>query len=117
MQNKVCIEGIRTYSFHGCMEAEAAVGSLYSTDVTVETDFMEAARADDLTGTVDYGRIALIVRQEMDIRSRLVENVAYRIYTAVHREFPQAGKVTVCVAKLSPPVEGRADRAFVEIGD
>lgn len=69
MQNKVCIEGIRTYSFHGCMEAEAAVGSLYSTDVTVETDFMEAARADNLTGTVDYGRIALIVRQEMDIRA------------------------------------------------
>lgn len=99
------------------MEAEAVVGSLYSTDVTVETDFMEAARADNLTGTVDYGRIALIVRQEMDIRSRLVENVAYRIYTAVHREFPQAGKVTVRVAKLSPPVEGRADRAFVEIGD
>lgn len=117
MKNKVGIYGIRTYSFHGCLEAESRVGSLYSTDVEVETDFLRAARKDELSGTVDYGRIADIVRTEMSTRSRLIENVAWRIYRAVKEEFPTAGKTTVRVSKLAPPVEGQAERATVEISD
>lgn len=117
MENKVGIYGIRTYSFHGCLEAEAHVGSLYSTDVEVETDFLQAARKDELSGTVDYGRIADIVRAEMAVRSHLIENVAWRIYSAVKEEFSRTGKVTVRVSKLAPPVEGQAEKATVKISD
>ena len=101
MENKVGIYGIRTYSFHGCLEAEAHVGSLYSTDVEVETDFLQAARKDELSGTVDYGRIADIVRAEMAVRSHLIENVAWRIYSAVKEEFSRTGQAEKATVKIS----------------
>lgn len=117
MKNKITISGIRAYAFHGCLAAEALTGALYSTDVEVETDFLQAAEKDELAATVDYGRIAEIVRSEMSVRSRLIENVALRIHRAVKREFPGAEKVAVRVSKLAPAVEGAADRATVEIAD
>lgn len=117
MKNRICLTGIRTYAFHGCLETEARVGALYLTDVEVETDFISAARRDDLSGTADYGRIAQIVREEMSVRSRLIENVAWRIHRAVRQAFPAAEKVVVRVSKPSPPVAGEAEKATVEIGD
>lgn len=63
MKNKIRLEGLRTYAFHGCLPSEALTGAMYSTDVEVETDFLQAARTDELcAGTIDYGQIARIVR-------------------------------------------------------
>lgn len=42
MKNKIRLEGLRTYAFHGCLPSEALTGAMYSTDVEVETDFLQA---------------------------------------------------------------------------
>lgn len=115
MKNKIKLIGIRSYAFHGCLDAEARVGALYLTDVEMETDFMHSALADDLCGTIDYGRVADIVNREMAQPSRLIENVALRIHRSVQRDFPSAERVVVRVSKLAPAVSGSAERATVEI--
>lgn len=117
MKNKISLYGIRTYAFHGCLEAEARVGAVYRTDIEMEVDFSQAAREDDLSGTVDYGRVAQIVKDQMAVRSRLIENVAWRIHQAIRRDFPEVKRLLVRVAKPAPPVSASTDRAVVEIED
>jgi hypothetical protein len=39
MKNKINIEGIKLYAFHGCLEEEAKIGANYIVDVNITTDF------------------------------------------------------------------------------
>ena len=52
--NKIIVEGINVFAYHGCLEEEAKVGTNYTIDVIMETDFSEAAEKDDLSKTIDY---------------------------------------------------------------
>jgi dihydroneopterin aldolase len=105
---KHCIEvnNVRLYAFHGCLEEEAKIGSKYSVDVYLETDFSEAAQNDDLSKTVDYVTIHNIVTQEMAIRSKLLEQVAQRIVNQSKTACPTIKKIRVKIAKLCPPING-----------
>ena len=52
--NVVQVYGIRTYSYHGCLEEEKVIGGNYIVDVDVFYDFRSAALEDSLAKTVDY---------------------------------------------------------------
>jgi dihydroneopterin aldolase len=105
---KHCIEinEIRLYANHGCLPEEEAIGSKYTVDVYLETDFSEAAATDDLSLTVDYVTIHEIVKREMAIRSKLLEQVAQRIIDAAKNQCPAIDFMRVKVAKLCPPING-----------
>jgi len=77
--NKILVEGIKVYAYHGCLEEEGKIGCNYIVDVTMETDFMKAAIADDLKQTIDYVTVYTIVKKEMAIRAKLIEHVGLRI--------------------------------------
>ncbi len=113
--NKVIVEGIKLYAYHGCMEEEARLGGNYIVDVIVETDFNEAAKTDDLSKTVDYVAICEIVKAEMAIRSKLIEHVGKRIVDRIKKELKGILKVKVKVTKLNPPINGVVSSVSIEI--
>lgn len=115
MLNRIAVEGIKLYGYHGCLEEEAKIGGNYIIDVYLETDFSDAAQTDDLTKTVDYCVIYEIVKKEMAIRSKLIEQVADRIHRNITKTFSAVKKTTVRVTKLSPPMNGNVEKVFVEI--
>lgn len=115
MLNKVAVEGIRLYAYHGCLEEEARIGGNYIVDVYLETDFREAANTDDLAKTVDYCAIYQIAKKEMAQRSKLIEHVAQRIHNSITAGFPAVASARVRVTKLNPPIDGSTDKVFVEI--
>ncbi len=115
MANRIAVEGIRLYAYHGCLDEEAKIGGNYLVDVYMETDFSEAAKTDDLTKTIDYCAIYEISKKEMAIRSKLIEQVADRIHKRIQKTFPALKKIRVKVTKLSPPMNGNVERVFVEI--
>jgi 7,8-dihydroneopterin aldolase/epimerase/oxygenase len=117
MQNRINIEGIRLYGFHGCLEEEAKIGGNYIVDVQMTTDFLDAAKSDDLNKTIDYCTVYEIAKKEMAIRSKLIEQVCHRIYLSLRSEFPTLKKVNVRVTKLVPPMNGDVERVSVEIND
>ena len=55
--NIIKVKGIRSYSFHGCLNEETKIGGNYITDVGVYCDFKSAATDDDLLKTVDHVEI------------------------------------------------------------
>lgn len=106
MMGKVILKDIRVYAFHGCMEEEELIGSDYIVNLEVETDMHQPAYSDLLEDAVDYVLLNAIVKEEMLIRSRLLEHIAQRIIDRILKQFPMVKNVEVKVAKQNPPIGG-----------
>lgn len=115
MVNKILVEGIKLYAFHGCMDEEARIGSDYIVDVVVTTNFMESTASDELEDTIDYVDINLIVEEEMKIRSKLIEHVAWRILNRLKENYTSVIGASVKVTKIAPPINGNVDKVAVII--
>jgi 7,8-dihydroneopterin aldolase/epimerase/oxygenase len=117
MINRIHIEGIRLYAFHGCLEEEARIGGHYIVDVFIGLDFSHAAKTDELGDTVDYCGVYAVCRDEMAVRSKLIEHVCRRIHDRLRVTFPLIGNLRVRVTKLNPPIGGDAAQVSVETED
>lgn len=117
MINKVNIEGIKLYAFHGCLEEEAKIGANYIVDVYITTDFSKAALSDDLNETIDYCTIYEISKKQMAVRSKLIEQVCKRIFDEITSEFKTITFLKVKLTKLAPPMNGNVEKVSVEMED
>lgn len=113
--NRILVEGISVYAYHGCLEEEGKIGANYLVDVTMETDFSEAAKTDDLSKTIDYVTVYNIVRTQMGIRSKLIEHVGQRIVDELKKELKGLKKIIVKVTKLNPPMNGNVEKVSIVI--
>lgn len=107
------LQNIRTFSFHGCLEEEAKIGSNYRIDLEVKSDLRKSAQTDDLNDTVDYVLLNKIVVDEMKVRSKLLENVAQRIVNKIFSEVASISKVRVEISKLNPPIGGDVEAVTI----
>jgi len=110
---KIRVNNIKLYAYHGCLEEEAKIGSEYRVDVEVEADLMKSTFSDDLNDTVDYVHINHIVKEEMAIRSALLEHVARRINERILSEIKMVKSVEVQVAKINPPIGGNVEQVVI----
>jgi 7,8-dihydroneopterin aldolase/epimerase/oxygenase len=108
------LQNIRTFSYHGCLDEESRIGSEYRVDLEVRADLSKAAETDALADTVDYVFLNQVVKEEMAIRSNLLEHVARRIIDRVLAESP-VSYVKVSVAKGNPPIGGDVEAVAVEL--
>lgn len=110
---KIVVKNIRVYAHHGCLAEEAIAGSDYSVEVAIYADLTQPERSDHLSDTVDYVYINQVVREEMAIRSKLLEHVARRIMDRIFRESELVSKISVAVSKLNPPINGDVEAVTV----
>lgn len=111
----VKVKNIRVYAYHGCLLEEGKIGSEYRVDITVKANLSKSAQTDDLADTVDYVHLNTIVKQEMAIRSNLLEEVAGRIIDRFLLEIPLIDKATVAVSKINPPIGGNVAMVTIEL--
>jgi len=111
----ISLHNIRLKAFHGCLPEETIIGGDYQVDVRIKTDFADAAHKDDLNRTVDYCQVYDIVRREMAIPSKLLENVAQRIVNSLLHELRRINAVKVRVSKIAPPVNGDIEMVSVTL--
>ena len=69
------LKNIRIYANHGCLTEEEKIGSDYLVNLTVKANLVTAAVSDKLSDTVDYVHLNKIVKEQMAIRSKLLEHV------------------------------------------
>lgn len=115
--HKITVEGIKIYAYHGCLEEEGKIGANYIVDVFMETDFAEAAKTDDLNKTIDYVTVYNIVKQQMGLRSKLIEHAGLRIMNELKKTLPGINKAEVKVTKLNPPMNGDVERVSIVISE
>ena len=103
---KILLKNIRCYSFHGCLKEETDIGSDYRVDLSINADLKKSAKTDQLKDTVDYVLLNRVVKEEMGVPSKLLENVAHRIIASVFKVGPRVKKCSVQITKLNPPING-----------
>ncbi len=111
---KIYLKNIRLYAFHGCMDEEEKIGSDYVVNLVIDADLNLSSQSDNLKDTVDYVSLHGIVKEEMSIRSKLLEKVADRILKRILKDHRQVILVKVKVAKINPPIGGNVDEVAVE---
>ena len=111
--NCIKVQGIRTFSYHGCLEEEKIIGGNYIVNVEVDCDFKTAALEDDLSKTIDYVAVKEIVVTQMSISNNLIESVAYKIIHEIKENFSMANKCRVEIKKINPPIDGDIDYVSV----
>lgn len=98
--NKIIIKDLEVFYHVGVPDEERAQPQRLLITVEMEHDFSEAARTDDLKGTIDYFAVTQRLLKFGDGRSwKLIEKLASDIADLVLREF-LAVAVTVQVKKL-----------------
>ena len=111
--SNIRLKNIKIYAFHGCLVEEEKIGSDYLVNLSVKADLSKAATSDALRDTVDYVHLQKIVKEEMAIRSKLLEHVGQRVIDRVFNEISLVDYVKVTVSKLNPPIGG--DVAEVQV--
>lgn len=110
---KIILENIRIYSNHGCLDEEALIGSDYVVDLEIDADLSKSAQTDELNDTVDYVHLNKIVKEEVSIRSKLLEKVAERVLQRVGNEIPMVSYAKIKLSKMNPPIGGNVEKVSI----
>ena len=110
----ITVEGIRVFAYHGHLLEEAKLGGHFMVNVWVTADTSVVEKTDDLNDTVDYAKIIAIVKEQMAIRSDMIEHPAKRIVDAI-LPLNKVQKVKVEVEKIQPPIDASFDKISVTI--
>ncbi len=107
------ISNIKVYAYHGCLVEEGKIGSDYRIDLSVKADLKNSAETDQLSDTVDYVHLNKIVKEEMAVRTKLLETVAALILDRILLEIPLVNKAKIKVSKLNPPIGGNVEMVSI----
>lgn len=108
------LDGMKYYAFHGVLEQESVVGAEYTLNLRLKTDFSQAAQTDTLDGTINYASVHEAVKSEMDIPSKLLEHVAYRIAQRLFHDFPTLENIKLELFKQNPPMGAQGQAIGIE---
>jgi len=107
------VKNIRVYAYHGCLIEEGKIGSDYRIDLSVKANLKKSSKSDNLSETVDYVHLNKIVKEEMFIRTKLLETVADKILDRILFEIPIVMKAKVKVSKINPPIGGNVEMVSI----
>jgi len=113
--DKIAVEGIRLYGYHGCLDEEGKIGTEYEITVYVWGDISQSFRSDNLHDTMDYVNINSIVQEHVSKRAKLIETVAQQISDTIFTEMPKVKKLKIKLSKLNPPINGDVKMVSIEL--
>ena len=109
------LEDIEVYAYHGCFEEEQIAGNWFLVNLTLETSMDVASKSDQLADALNYQTAYEIVKQEMTVKSHLLENVAKRTLDALFVRFGQLENATIMISKMNPPMGGKMKCVSLEL--
>lgn len=117
MTSRIELRGMKFHGHHGLYKPERKKGGWFAVDVIFYCDASVAIKRDTIVGTVNYEGIYKIVKEEMEISSRLIEHVAGRIHKRIQNEVPGVSKLATKLYKLDAPLGGPLDHVSVTLGE
>lgn len=100
MEDRIEIEGMTFFGYHGTLPAERDLGQPFVVDVDLVLDLGPAGTTDDLAKTVDYSKVHDRAREIVEGEPvNLVETLAERIAASALEEHPLVERVRVKVKK------------------
>lgn len=118
IEDKACIllTGIEIFGFHGHAAQERKDGNDFRVDLKIEGRFRSALKSDLLRDSIDYRQVVETIHKVNKAQQyRLIETFADAIVTELLEHFPKITKLSLHLAKLSPPGMGAVSSAAIEL--
>ncbi len=109
------LEEMEFYAFHGCYSEERIVGNKFIVDLTIKINKNQSCYSDNLKHTINYIDVYRLVKEQMQIKSHLLEHVAQRIIDCLYKQIPGIKHVDLTVKKLNPPVGGQVGAVCISL--
>ncbi|PWK06992.1 dihydroneopterin aldolase [Tumebacillus permanentifrigoris] len=114
--DKIYVNGMVFYGYHGVYPEEQKLGQRFYADVVLHASLQAAGRTDDLKLTTNYGTVYQEIAKIMTGEPvKLIETLAERIAMKIFADFPLVEAVQVRITKPSAPIPGELQSAAVEI--
>lgn len=111
----VHLQNVLFFAHHGVSPQETVAGNEFSINLKLKVDFTPAIATDEIEDTISYADVYAILKEEMEIPSRLLEHVCGRIADRLFREFATIEEIEIKLSKRNPPMGADIDSAGVEI--
>ncbi|NME68364.1 dihydroneopterin aldolase [Flammeovirga aprica] len=116
MKHTIALEGLEFFAYHGFFEEEQKIGNKYGVDLFVDTNFDDAAQTDNLEGTINYMDLYEIVKEVMNVSSKLLEHLGQKIVDEIYKKWPKSAlQVRVKIKKFNPPIGGICHASSISI--
>ncbi|MBM7635122.1 dihydroneopterin aldolase [Geomicrobium sediminis] len=114
--DKIFVNGMKFYAYHGVYKEENTLGQRFEVDVVLEADLTKASLNDDINYSVNYAEVYEKTKQVVEENTfDLVEAVAEEIAKTLLGDFAIVQSVTVKVIKPDPPIPGHYDSVAIEL--
>lgn len=114
MCNKILLQNMMFYGFHGVHEYEREQGQRFYVDVEITADLSLASANDNIAETIDYTLVYNHIKEVMENhRFQLLEAVGAHIAEAILAT-TIATEVTIRIRKPAVPIPGPLDFVQVE---
>ncbi|MCF7811376.1 dihydroneopterin aldolase [bacterium] len=115
MNDKIRMNGMCFFAYHGCKEEEVEKGQYFEVDVELVGSLHKPATTDNLNDTCDFDQIYQIIADTiMNTRYNLLEALGEEICSRLLKQYPNK-QVKLILRKSNPPVEGELESVEVEI--
>src|SRR5690554_4270332 len=101
VQSSIQLKEMVFFAHHGVASQETKVGNLFTINLSIQAPLEEAMQSDLVKDTINYASLYAVIKEEMDIPSKLLENACYRVAKRVLKEFPSIRELTLSLAKLN----------------
>lgn len=113
--DKILLQNMMFYGFHGVHEYEREQGQRFYIDVEIALDLNIAGKTDDLTKTVDYTAVYRQIKSVVEnTKFNLLEALAEHIIETIFKN-ELVAEVTVRIRKPAVPIAGQLDFVQIEL--
>ncbi|OAB43467.1 dihydroneopterin aldolase [Paenibacillus antarcticus] len=114
--DKMVMHRMEYYGYHGVFEEERRLGQRYYIDLELDMDLREAGEQDDLTKTINYADIHVLVKGIVENKSfQLIEALGEAIASSLLDTYTRINALTVKVTKPHPPFDIHFQGVTVEL--
>ncbi|AVQ34104.1 dihydroneopterin aldolase [Staphylococcus muscae] len=116
MNDKIFLQGLEFYAYHGALPAENDIGQIFTVDIEMKVDLEAAGHSDRVEDTVHYGEVYEDVKAIMESDPvNLLEHLAERIAKRINSHYNRVMETKVRITKKNPPIPGYYQGVGIEI--
>lgn len=111
----ITLNKVQFFAHHGCYEAEQIIGGRFFVTMKMYTKNYCPCLSDNIEDAINYQKAYQLINTEIQVRSRLLENVVGRIAKTLFNHFPQVEKLKISVEKENPSLQAVLESSAVTL--
>lgn len=114
--DKILLNRMQFYGYHGVFPEENKLGQRFYVDLELYASLQNAGMSDCIDESIDYGHVFAVVKEIVEGEAKsLLEAVAEEIAKNLFDTFQMLDACLVRVIKPDPPIDGQYQSVAVEI--